>query len=281
MVVEFKPKLDLTSAARDYDNPSAVFFILLDTLKIRTRILLGALIQVLLCSVLPMRLAIAPACLMLFHSFITTILQARSPKSSHFQRDVVFGRATSQFPSGDGSYGTQPAKESVVFFNLGIQYNHPLGVLSKGAYEVSRHFLKMEKDLLSRREELGLLSISKWHASERESNNTLIITFYFKDVESVHKFAHEELHRKALDFYNKAKYDHIGVFHETLIVPAKNYETVYVNCKPVLMGTSAVKLDGEKGNGGSWATPLVNADHPNLKTQYARLSRHENGVAKE
>uniref|UniRef100_A0A0B7K7Z7 Uncharacterized protein n=1 Tax=Bionectria ochroleuca TaxID=29856 RepID=A0A0B7K7Z7_BIOOC len=221
MVVEFKPKLGLTSGARDYDNPSALFFILLDTLKIRTRILLGALIQLLLCSVLPMR----------------------SPKSSHFQRDVVFGRVTSQLPSGDGSYGTQPARDSVVFFNLGIQYNHPLGVLSNGAYEVSQFYLKMEKDLLARREELGLLSISKWHASERESNNTLIITFYFKDVESVHKFAHEELHRKATDFYHKAKFEHIGVFHETLIVPAKNYETVYVNCRPVLMGTGAVRLN--------------------------------------
>ncbi|VUC22606.1 unnamed protein product [Clonostachys rosea] len=281
MVAGFKPKLDLTSSAREYENPSGLFLILLDTLKIQTRILLGALIQVLLCSVLPMRLAITPACLLLFHSIITTVLQVRSPRSSHFQDDVVFGRATSQLPSGDGSYGTQPAKDSIVFFNLGIQYNHPLGVFSQGAYEVSRYYMKMEKNLLARREELGLLSISKWHASERQSNNTLIITFYFKDVESIHKFAQEELHREALDFYHKAKHEHIGVFHETMIVPAKNYENVYVNCRPVLMGTSAVKLDDEKSGGESWATPLVNANHPNLKTQYARLSRHENGAAKE
>lgn len=137
----------------------------------------------------------------------------------------------------------------------------------------------MKKDLRNRREELGLLGMSSWQGDDRKSNNSLITTMYFKDVESVHKFAHEPLHRQAWDWYDVKKHSHIGIFHETFCVPAKAWETVYVNCHPVGLGRLAAKVDGKEEE--SWMNSLVSADMPALRTQYARLGRYENGAPKE
>lgn len=189
-------------------------------------------------------------------------------------------RVTAQLPYKDGSFGTQPAAQPIVVFNLGVQYNHPLGLLAPGVWETAQRFIAMSKDIKKRREELGLLGISYARADERRSNNSLIATFYFKDVESIHKFAHEPLHREAWDWFNPKKHSHIGIFHETFCVPAKAYETIYMNCHPVGMGRTSTKIE-IKDEEASWLNSLVNADVPALKTQYSRLQRDEAGVPKE
>ena len=137
----------------------------------------------------------------------------------------------------------------------------------------------MKRDLNERREELGFLGMASWRGDERRSNNTYNLTMYFKNVESIHRFAHEPIHREAWDWYDMKKHSHIGVFHETFCVPAKAWETVYVNCRPVGLGRLAEKVDGKEEE--RWMNSLVSADMPALKTQYARLSRFENGVPKD
>lgn len=143
----------------------------------------------------------------------------------------------------------------------------------------------MQHNLESRRDELGFLGISSYRGHDRGSNNTLLLAMHFKDVESIHRFAHEPLHREAWDWYDVKKHSHIGIFHETFCVPATAWENVYVNCHPVGMGRmSTVGVDsrfGERAGGKGvqkWVNPLVSADTPALKTQYTRLGRHENGV---
>jgi fumagillin biosynthesis monooxygenase len=174
----------------------------------------------------------------------------------------------------NGIFGSQPAAKPLVVFHLGVQWNHPLGILAPGISTLSQKFTAMTTTLTSRRAEFGFLGMTSHRSADRGSNNTLLLTMYFRDLESLHAFAHEPLHREAWDWYSVKKHAHIGIFHETFCVPAKAWETVYVNCHPVGLGRTAEAVEG----GQKWVNPLVSADMPALKTQYARLGRHENGV---
>jgi hypothetical protein len=254
-------------------------FIFIDGLKPQTRLLIGALAQIALSLLLPARWALVPAGILTANALIRTILQTFSPTSNEFTQGVVPGRATAQLPSSDGTHGHSPAAKDVVVFQLGIQYNHPLGPLAPVVKDISAQIIAMEADLKKKRDEYGMLSVSYWRGDERGSNNTLLLSFFFRDVEGVHRFAHDELHRKTWDWFNAQDHSHVGIFHETYCVPAKAYETIYVNCRPVLMGRAEIQAKSDSGEG--WASSLVNANTPVLKTQYARLSRHENGTPKE
>jgi hypothetical protein len=241
-------------------------------------------VQILISTVLPLKWAVIPALVLLLNSIITTLLQLRSPSANPFVANVVPGRATSQLlDSSTGSFHSEPGTGSLVVFNLGVQWNHPLGSLAPGVAEVSRGFRALVDDLYERREELGFLCMSPFRGMDRGSNQTLLFSFYFRDVESVHRFAHEPLHREAWDKWTKNKQPHIGLLHETFSVPEKGYENLYINCHPAMLGRGDVRCrgDGKGGSGEKWVNTLVSADIPTLKTQYARLSREENGDFKK
>lgn len=244
--------------------------------------LFGALLQLLLCAALPMRWAVVPPCVMLIHSIALTVIQTLSDDKNTFMHGVVPGRTTAQVPSPvDGSFGSRPGAQPVVVFNLGVQYNHPLGMLAPEVKQMGEYFEAMRADLHERRHDLGLLDMSFWRGADRDSNSTMLMTMFFRDLEGLHRFAHEPIHREAWDWWHaKARNPkHIGIFHETFCVPAGAYETLYVNCRPVLMGRGQVRT-GEEGKDQVWRSTLVGADNVLLKTQYSRMDRDENGVPK-
>ncbi|KAF4984335.1 hypothetical protein FZEAL_446 [Fusarium zealandicum] len=277
---EFRPTLAPTSKPAIYSPATETFFIYKDSLKPHTTVLLGSILQLTLSAILPLRWAIVPPAILLLNSVITTVIQARSPKPNEYTGSTIPGRVTAQLPTSAGVFGNKPGARPVVVFNLGVQANHPLGIAAPGFTKVADYFTAMQRDLSARRDDYGLLSVSNWRGDERASNNTLLITYYFRDVEGLHRFAHDELHRKAWDWIAASRIKHIGIFHETFCVPAHAYETVYVNCHPVLMGRSAVETTGV-GEEERWTNVLVSADVPALKTQWARLMREEQGIPKE
>lgn len=185
--------------------------------------------------------------------------------------DVVSGRATAQIPSKDGEYGPGPAKGSLVVFHLGIQSNHPLGVFAPHMLEISNKFLAIQQDLLRRKDEFGLLAVQNWRGSERGTNNTTLMKYFFKDVEGIQKLAHEPLHKEIWSYYNKNQPGHVGIFHETFIIPDGGYENVYVNCHPILLGRGEVKVNRNENCKKRWMNTLVGADVPQLKTFKHRL----------
>ncbi|KAH7165977.1 hypothetical protein EDB81DRAFT_269004 [Dactylonectria macrodidyma] len=281
---EFRPKLASTNKPLNFLPSGATLSIFKNTFRFPTIILIGALIQIPFSATLPTRYAVLPALGLLLSSVITTITQVRNPLVSEYMRYVVPGRVTAQVPSAStaslGKFSSQPAEAPIVVFNIGSQFNHPLGLLAPGIKELGERFKALERDLIRRREELGMLGVSSWTGDERASNNTIMITCYFRDLESLHRFAHEPMHRDTTDWFHKMGYSHIGVFHETFCVPAKAYETIYLNCRPLLLGRAAVKISSA-GEDSEWANCLVDADTPVLKTQYSRLSRDETGKPKE
>lgn len=238
-----------------------------DTIKSRTLIATGALGQVLLLQFLPTRLAVLPAALFFLNSIFTTLAQfARGD----CMKETIPGRSSSQLPNREsGTYGSDPAAEPVVVFHFGVRFSHPLGLLSPGGQEISVHFDKCLDLVQKEADSYGLLGYSDWRGADTETNNTIMLVFYFRDVEGLHRFAQGKVHRDAWDWTVKAAHKHIGFFHETFCVPRKAYESIYVNMPPTLFGRTSVKCrDG--GDGEQVVSTLVRADGP-LKTMVRRL----------
>ncbi|KFA60526.1 hypothetical protein S40285_08886 [Stachybotrys chlorohalonatus IBT 40285] len=277
---QFLSKLPSTKEPIKYPTGSTLDLLAKGSFKVPTIMLLGAVLQLALTAALPLRWAVIPAGVMLLNSVVSTLLQLRSPEANTYLEGVIPGRTTAQLPDAKGSMGPEPSAGSVVMFQLGVQFNHPLGFMAPSSAEVSAMFTRMNDELNAAREEHGFLGSSTWRAFDRDSNNTLLNTYFFKNVQSVNRFAQMETHTKAWQMYSalpdKA---HIGIFHETYIIPANGYESLYVNCRPLLMGQGQVKCDTE--NGERWVSTLVSSNTPKLKTHYARLGRDHLGNIQE
>jgi hypothetical protein len=59
---------------------------------------------------------------------------------------------------------------------------------------------------------------------------------YWRSLEDLQAFALAEFHQKGLKWYMKGKHLSIGVMHETYVVPAGNWETIYHNTVPFGLG---------------------------------------------
>lgn len=261
-----------------------------DTFRFPTFLLIGALLQIAVFTVIPSyRLAILPAIALLGKTVIRTLRQQRGkdpldPDINPFMRSVHVGRTTAQLPDATtGLHGSTPSARPVVLLHLGVRINHPLGFLAPGAGEVIKFFRQCSEELASSgkaADTYGMLGVSTWRAAERESNNTLLLIYYFRDFEGLHRFAHGEAHRKAWDWCVRSAPKYVGIFHEAFEVPAGAHESIYVNCAPTLMGATSVRVaagdssegDG-KGTGEVWVNSLVSADTPILHSQLSRLRR--------
>ncbi|GIJ91107.1 hypothetical protein Asppvi_010072 [Aspergillus pseudoviridinutans] len=268
-----KPLLPPTEQPRRHLTASTISFVLPNQFSLSTLLCIGSLMQIILCAILPLRYAVVPCTTVLLTSIFTTIQNCFQPKTNPFMTDVVPGRTTAQIPGKDGKYGPEPGKGSVVVFHLGIQYNHPLGIFAPHMLEISNKFLAMQQDILRRKDELGLLAVQSWRGSERSSNNTTLVKYFFKDVESIHKFAHEPLHKEVWAYYNQYHPGHVGIFHETFVTTDGGYESMYVNCHPILLGRGEVKVNSRKDGTEEWMGTLVSADTPGLKSFKARLGK--------
>ncbi|KAH7318468.1 hypothetical protein B0I35DRAFT_432147 [Stachybotrys elegans] len=280
MAEPFVNKLPSASKPRmRFPNGDLVNFLLKTSFSAQTLFLIGAILQIFISAVLPFRWAIVPASILLLNSLVKTVHQTLLPGSSPLMEGVIPGRTTAQLPHSDGSMGPDPGNGSIVVFHLGIQFNHPLGLFFHGTREIHASIQMMLKELRGKQEELGLLGYSAWQADERSSLNTLVLTFFFRDVESIHRFAYMDLHVKAWRDYDKSGYKtYLGVFHETYIVPAGAHESLYLNCRPVLLGRASVKCT--TGEGSGWVNTLVSADTPALRSYYDRLGRDHKGNIK-
>ncbi len=228
--------------------------------------------QIVLFAVLPKRLALLPAVILSASAILTTVWQCISSHNV-FGRGVLPGRTTAQLPDpSTGRIGGTPASQPLVVFHFGVRYNHPLGILSPGAMEAAVRFRAMAAEL-STQPRYGLLGMTRWRGGDRDSNDTLMFVMYFRSVEGLQLFAHDRLHLDAWKWLSSSRHRHIAAFHETFVVPAGGYETVYLDCAPTLFGaTQALCKRGEEGEEAEvWVKPLVSADAPSLRSMMSRM----------
>ncbi|QUC22694.1 uncharacterized protein UV8b_06935 [Ustilaginoidea virens] len=287
MAAEFRPLVAPLDEPPAGDDASLTVRAVRAVLAHRHKVFAAAAAQLLVSTLFPGRFAVVPIATLaglVATAELVHLLTPAPPKPPPQLRAVVPGRATPQLPRADGSFPAPPASpgQPVVLFLLGVQFNHPRGRAGPHARALALRFRRLNASLHERRAELGLLGCSEWAGGGGGGGGgggTLLFAYYFRDVESVHRFAHGEAHREAWEWYAGAGAEHMGIFHETYAVPAHAWEAVYVNCRPELLGAGVVRCDGvPEGQGGGWRNTLVSADHPALRSQWRRMNRDAGGV---
>lgn len=68
---------------------------------------------------------------------------------------------------------------------------------------------------------------------------------YWKSADHLTAWAHGEVHRAGWDWFNAAKLKHIGLQHETYMVPKGQWESVQHNMQPFGFGELSLSRSGE------------------------------------
>ncbi|KAK1760029.1 hypothetical protein QBC47DRAFT_338586 [Echria macrotheca] len=268
----------------------------------KTIMVIGAAIQTLVTLVLPRRYALFPFLAIFLHTVGTAIVRiatfdARKPPvvpTTDHDAPVpdltasVIPSASYNPAKGETPFSKEVGKQQgVVAFHLSSRINHPLGNFAPGALDLLKYFEKGVQELMERADDYGCLGCSSWEGETRQSQNTGLVVFYFRDVEGLHRFAHDKIHREGWDWYwnfvKKQGYRHIGINHETFYSPPGCWETINGDMPPTLLGAASVPVKNEATGQREWVNTLVGAENPKLRTQKARLGllRQKGGVVDE
>lgn len=161
---------------------------------------------------------------------------------------------------------------------LAARSNHAMGAFHPHIQKVGKYFEKMIVELEQRSEEFGYLGFKGYLANERSTSNEIMVLVYFRNYEGMHKFSHETggIHREAWNFWNTevmgkdSKIGHLfSIMHEAYEIPARHWETIYVNYHPTSMGATTFRVE-EKDGSTKWASPLVDAHSGPLRTSKGR-----------
>ena len=132
--------------------------------------------------------------------------------------------------------------EPHVVFIIGMRINKP--------WKVHRWFpivMAMTRMLteLNQRPELGYLSGTGWFG------RTIVMVQYWRSFEALEAYAkaRDQQHLPAWAAFNRAIGDNgdVGIYHETYRVSPGQYENLYVNMPPTLMGEAANLVEAKGG----------------------------------
>ncbi|KAJ5675510.1 hypothetical protein N7462_008407 [Penicillium macrosclerotiorum] len=281
----FKPLLPPHIIARnvpDSDNdplplPRKPFVIspaIRDDMALSSWLLLGGLLQGLSWLALG-PLSILPTLLILLYRVVDHLLMAAHITRNRYMDGVVSHKYTNQFPNPDGSFGSTAADKQIVVFLLGARSNHPLGSLAPGMKFLSDSVIAMMRELQADPESAGLLGTTRWLNQEAPAGNETMTVMYWRDHESLQRFAHGSLHTSVMRDWVavEKKNPHLAIFHETYVVPRGNWESIYVNSKPVGLGDTWFPTRGknEEGVWKGFSRPIVNARVGPLRSAMGRL----------
>ncbi|KAM0327199.1 hypothetical protein ACHAQA_006332 [Verticillium albo-atrum] len=233
-----------------------------DQFAVPTLLLLGSLIQILLSALLPAHYAFMPVLTLIPYALFPTIQTLLSPGANTYIANSIGHKTTALLPDSPG----------IVVLHLGIRFNHPLGVLAPGGKEMGRFFSGLNESLQNSAHEHGFLGVESYRGEARSSKNTQLSVYYFTDLASLRRFVDGPLHREAVTWWaaqSKAM-RHIGIYHEVFYARRGEWETVYDNMPPTLLGSTHIPLEG-----GGFQSPLVDGEHRRLRTMKARMSNGE------
>ncbi|KAI9663033.1 MAG: hypothetical protein M1821_008081 [Bathelium mastoideum] len=270
-----------------------------DQFTISTWLALGAGLQTVLTLLLPFRYAVLPALLFLTLHTASTLLVSLGLRSNPLRQHVVPTKFAARLPFASLSLtanNNKPASPpSLVVFLLGFQINHPLGLLAPGGRTINQHFAALMDDIHTRADEYGLVGHMPLQGGVRGAKNDLVQLMYFRDVEGLHRFAHDPLHKAAWRWWNEAvgasqgkdgkkgrnTIPHLGIWHEAYVVQPGGWETIYAQTTPTGLGAGWVKRqggaggEGEKAEREEWLSVMVDARRGAMRTSSGRMARSE------
>ncbi|KAK5657953.1 hypothetical protein OQA88_2505 [Cercophora sp. LCS_1] len=269
-----------------------------DSFSLRSLVLLGALTQTLISLFLPHPYLPATILLLItivthLHSILTfsvppipTTINTKLTRS-HLNTPIPH-RTTTSFPLASYNPSVQDTPYSpthrpgLALLHLTVRFSHPLGVLHPGARDLQSHFLACNKRLLSESkaaDRFGCMGISSWRGDTLDTNNTFMTAYYFKNVEGLHAFAHDEVHMKAWVWFEgwakKWGLGRIGVAHETFVVGENGFEGVGLGMPATLLAGGSMKVKREDGDQEQWWGTMVAAGRGGMEGRLGRsIGRH-------
>jgi len=247
--------------------------------SLSTLLLLGGALQLLLALIIPPIYALLPVLAILAFRLTRTLLVTYHIIPNPYLEDSILGRFAAAIPSLDGTISVPPT-EKVVCFHLGAKLNHPLGIFSPHARTVNDYFGSMCRQLDKMpQSESGYLGGSNWTSyDERGAVETTFIS-YWRDIESLHRFAYGDLHRKGWEWWNKLSKEenaHLGINHEIFEAEPGKWEAVYLNQQPSLLSGTA-----HQGEDGMWRVGTVDASKGKMRNSAGRLGWKPDVLAKK
>lgn len=126
-----------------------------DDLRLSTWILWGAVIQSVITIILPTRIALLPAVLLLGTRIVLSTLRNEGLLQSSEAEAVVPGRYTAQIPNPDGSFPPTASAKEICIFIIATRSNHPKGRFAPGISEITDYFRNMWQDASRNKEKWG------------------------------------------------------------------------------------------------------------------------------
>ncbi|EER42054.1 conserved hypothetical protein [Histoplasma capsulatum H143] len=247
--------------------------IIRDNFTITTWLLVGGLIQGVVVALLGY-LSLLPAVAVLAYRFGNNLLMALGWTKNRYLSNVLLTKFTAQMPRSDGSFGSTFAERPLVVFLIGAKSSHPLGAFDPVFLKLADYFSKMVRELRETAEESGYLGSSAWISTEDTTTNELMNVMYFRDFESLHKYAHGPLHIKGVKYWSSVVNDtpHVSIFHETYVVPQGRWENIYVNSRPTGLGAASFPVRSAQGKTETeWMSPIVDARTGALRGMEGRI----------
>ncbi|KAI4158534.1 MAG: hypothetical protein L6R39_000512 [Caloplaca ligustica] len=247
-----------------------------DDLRLSTWILWGAVIQSVITIILPTRIALLPAVLLLGTRIVLSTLRNEGLLQSSEAEAVVPGRYTAQIPNPDGSFPPTASAKEICIFIIATRSNHPKGRFAPGISEITDYFRNMWQDASRNKEKWGYLGKTPTLiATEEDCTNTMVWISYWRSLEDLHLFASGETHRSGWDWYNREqkRYPHIGIQHETYLAPKGHWENIAYNFRPFGIGKTkhAVRNEDET----HFISPLQPTSGAAWKSMKSRMAMSE------
>ncbi|EXJ93248.1 hypothetical protein A1O3_01805 [Capronia epimyces CBS 606.96] len=144
--------------------------------------------------------------------------------------------------SQEGVEAESPSAKQVTVMVLGARVHHPAGLLAPGLLDIMQGMQQLYQQLEEDPKVWGFLGHTPALVSSEDSaNNTIIWLLYWETPEALHHFAISSMHPKLVQEYQRqasASGYHVGIMHEVYDVPARHWETIYLNMRPFAMGGS-------------------------------------------
>lgn len=241
-----------------------------------TLLLVGACLQSLIAIFIHSKYAFLPAFFILLLRSTDALLITFKFKPNPYLAEVQPGRVTAIVPNNDGEI-TGPSTERVTILLLGAKSNHPLGIFGPEFMEVGEHLNRMNDFFNGPDAPAGFMGQTSFERKDERGAREFSSISYWRSIEDLHAFAHSGLHRETWVWWEKnlKRMDAVGIHHEIYQAEPGQWENVYVNFQPTMLGATSFLKKGDKLVGGKvdeqWIYPLVDARRGKLAKSSARL----------
>jgi heme-degrading monooxygenase HmoA len=244
--------------------------------SLSTLLLVGACFQSLLILTIRSKYALLPAFFVLLLRSADTLLITFKFKPNPYLADVQRGRVTAIVPDEAGEI-QGPSAEKVAILLLGAKSNHPMGLFAPEFLEVGKRLFGMNDRFNSADAPEGFMGQTSFERKDERGAQEFVFISYWRNIESLHDFAHTGLHRDTWLWWEKnlKRMDAVGINHEIYQAEPGAWENVYVNFQPTMLGATSFLKKGKKVVAGQiddkWIHPLVDAQRGKLAKSSGRL----------